>query len=604
MLPGRCLHDVVAAWANQTPDRVAVTCSGTQLTYGELLRRADDLAARLAARGVRPGVLVGLAVDRSPEAIVGLLGILRAGGGYVPMDPDYPAQRLEFLVADSGVPLVVSVTRVADRLAGCAVPVLHLDQPAGDDVRADVLPEASENDVAYVIYTSGSTGVPKGVLVEHRNVRRLFTETEPQFGCTADDVWSVFHSISFDFSVWEIWGALLYGGRLVVVPSDVARTPGLFLELLEAEGVTMLSQTPSAFRQLAAEDARRDGWDSKLRQIVFGGERLDLRVVAPWIARHGDERPMLVNMYGITETTVHVTYRRIAAADVDSVGVSPIGRPIADLRIHLLDEAGRPVPDGTPGEIYVSGAGVARGYLGRPELTAERFLPEVNGTPGPVYRSGDLAVRLPDGEYAYVGRADDQIKVRGYRVEPGEVETFLAADPRVEAAIVTARDFGDGDVRLLAYLLPASGAAGAEWTADLAARATEALPSHLRPSAYHVVSHVPLTPHGKVDRAALDSVTIDLTEPVGEPAAALAGTESGVLAICEEVLERTGLPLDVDVFDLGATSLAFIRILSHVNEQFGVSILGPELGDAATVQTIAACVDALLKDADFEAIGG
>ncbi len=603
MFSDTCLHDVVDRWARETPDRVAVTSASGHVTYGELRARADRLAAELVARGVGPDVLVGLYVDRSAEMIVGLLGILKAGGAYVPLDPDYPAQRIEFLLADSAVPVVVSVSRVAGGLDGCGVPVICLDELDGDAPDGVTLPAIARDNLAYVIYTSGSTGTPKGVLVEHRNVLRLFAKTERQFGFGTDDVWSMFHSISFDFSVWEIWGALLYGGRLVVVPGDVARSPEHFLGLIETEGVTMLSQTPSAFRHLIAADARHDGWDSRLRAIVFGGERLDVRLLAPWIARHGDDHPMLVNMYGITETTVHVTYRRVTRADLDGVGVSPIGEPIGDLYVVLLDENGALVPDGQTGEMYVGGAGVARGYLDRPELTAERFLDGVAGATGRVYRTGDRAVRLPGGDLAYLGRVDDQIKVRGFRVEPGEIETYLTADPRVSAAVVASRDYGDGDVRLVAFVLPAAAEPLVTWVGDLAASVATALPVHLRPSTYLAVSTIPLTAHGKVDRTALDSVVVDVAVAPHDDEDVLDDTQRAIRDICAEVLGRPDVPLDIDVFDLGATSLAFIRVLTHINERFDVTVTGPELGDAATVLALAACVETELRNGTLEAIG-
>jgi amino acid adenylation domain-containing protein len=344
---------------------------------------------------------------------------------------------------------------------------------------------------------------------------RLFEQTRPWFRFDEHDTWSLFHSISFDFSVWEIWGALLYGGRLVLLPETVSRSPEQLVSVLRKERVTVLNQTPSAFHQLLTalfserSDARATS-GLALRLVIFGGERLDLRMLSPWFERHGDRVPELVNMYGITETTVHCTYRPITAADVAANGAtSPIGVPLPDLRVYVLDEHGRPVPDGVPGEMCIAGAGVARGYLNRPELTAERFVSPPDGVDETrLYRSGDRGLRLPGGELVYLGRIDDQLKIRGYRIEPGEIEDCLTRLPGIARAAVAARDCGEGDVRLVAYLLPArpTAADGLE-AARLAAAAEQhartELPRHLRPSRYVVVRQFPMTLQGKVNRDAL-----------------------------------------------------------------------------------------------------
>lgn len=521
MLPGSCLHTIFRERARAAPDRIALTTPGESITYGELDARSDRLARHLTKLGVGPDVLVALCVPRGPEAIVGMLGILKAGGAYVPVDPSYPADRIRYLLSDCAAPLVVATKGTAD--------VLGADRPAtvwidGDEVVVDpdarelaVLdraPEPTGDNLAYVIYTSGSTGNPKGVTVEHRNVVRLFEQTEPWFGFDHRDTWALFHSISFDFSVWEIWGALLYGGRLVLLPQTTSRSPALLVSVLRAERVTVLNQTPSAFHQLQtvmfAETAGPGSTAGlALRVVIFGGERLEPQLLAPWIERHGDRSPALVNMYGITETTVHCTYRPITAADVAAGGRSPIGVPLPDLRIHLLDEEMNPVPDGVPGEMYVAGGGLSRGYLNRPALTAERFV-RTGGRFGEqrLYRSGDRAARTPDGELVYLGRVDDQMKIRGFRIEPGEVEECLSQVDGVARVVVTGRDFGAGDVRLVAYLLPTHQAgradrSDAEIVAAAEGRARSALPRHLRPSVYKVISEIPMTSQGKVDRNAL-----------------------------------------------------------------------------------------------------
>ncbi|MBB5953762.1 amino acid adenylation domain-containing protein [Saccharothrix tamanrassetensis] len=593
-----CLHTAFAKRAAEVPDRVAVSCGSEHVTYGELDVRATALSTRLRRCGVSRGVRVGVVVDRSADLVVAILAVLKAGGAYVPVDPDHPAKRITDVLTDSGVPLTVAVTRTADAFAEWSGPVLWADADEDGDPVVNGGPTATSRpgDPAYVIYTSGSTGTPKGVEVEHRSAVALLRESGRLFEFDDLDVWTLFHSAGFDFSVWELWGALLFGGRLVVVPADVTRRPALFLELLRRERVTVLNQTPSAFRQLIAADlAAPAPVELALRLVVFGGERLDVPVLAPWFARRGDESPRLVNMYGITEITVHGTYRRITAADLENPSVSPIGRALPGVRVEVRDEAGRPVPDGEPGELYVAGTGVARGYLDRPELTAERFV-EIDGERW--YRSGDRAA-VRDGELVYLGRIDRQLKVRGYRVEPGEVETRLLAHPAVGTAVVTAQDFGEGDVRLVAYVAPPPGRDVAEVTEALLAEAVADLPGYLRPSAFHVVADVPMTAQGKADLDALRELT-------SAPAPGAGPTDGSALlavkAIADEVLRRD-VPVDGDLFDFGATSLALTRIIAMVNDRFGCALTGGEL-DEPTITCLADVAGAMRRDGALQEVGG
>lgn len=595
MLPGRTLPEIFEARSQEAQDRVAVFSGNEQITYGDLNRRADSLAGQLAAMGAGPETLIGLCVERKIDLVVGVLGILKAGAAYVPIDPAYPAKRIEFLCADSGAGIIVAESATADRLQGCKAKIVCVDRDLNSASSLPVSQKAREENLAYVIYTSGSTGTPKGVQVEHRQVVRLFEQLQPVFGISENDIWTLFHSISFDFSVWEIWGALLYGGSVVIVPSEMTRSPHEFHVLLREKKVTILNQTPSAFRQLLAAELRlAPSSDFSLRSVILAGETLDVKMLEPWIARYGDKRPDLMNIYGITETTVHTTYKRITAEDLKHPDVSSIGIPISDLQAHLFDPNGKPVPDGTPGEIYVSGAGLARGYLNRPELTAQRFL---TGPPR-MYRTGDRAVRMSNGELAFLGRIDDQIKVRGFRIEPKEVELCLSVHDQVESAIVAPHDYGDGDIRLVAYIVPRQGLNGVaveQMLAELGQRAGRELPLHMRPSAYFLVPEIPMTANGKVDREALKKLAVPSQSPA--VSALITPTEQVVTGIWQDILEKKQIGVKDDFFDLGGTSLALIRIFARVNEQFHLALNGSILVEEPTVSRLAHCVDEQLAGA-------
>jgi amino acid adenylation domain-containing protein len=454
----QCLHETFEKQADLWPERIALKYDGAEMSYGELNRRANCVARQLIERGVGPEVMVGLLADRSFEMLVGILAILKAGGAYVPLDPAYPRERFTYMIEDCRVAMVLAARGLEHRLGECAVEILILDDMLARIERVDCSNPATAvapENLAYVIYTSGSTGRPKGVLVTHANVQRLMLSTAKWFRFDERDVWTLFHSFAFDFSVWEIWGALLYGGRLIIVPKMTTRSLEDFYNLLCDEKVTVLNQTPSAFRQLI-EVEKELGREAEiaLRYVIFGGEALDLASLEPWIDRHGDEYPALINMYGITETTVHVTFRRIELRDVKSRSGSLIGVPLPDLEVYLLDQHLNPVPTGATGEIFVGGAGLSRGYFNRPELTAQRFVANPFGREGErLYRSGDLARALSEGELEYRGRADNQLKVRGYRIEPAEIETVLGEHGAVQQVVVVPREINSRD-RLVAYVVP------------------------------------------------------------------------------------------------------------------------------------------------------
>jgi amino acid adenylation domain-containing protein len=585
--PTATIHQLVAEQAARTPDAPALVFDGAVLTYAELDARANRLANHLRRLGAGPEVRVGICLERTAETVVAMLAVLRTGAAYLPLDPAYPAERLAYMLEDSRAPVLVTQESLRALLPSGGVHVVAVDTDARAIAAEPVHAPANAADprnAAYVIYTSGSTGRPKGVQVTHANVLRLFTATEAWFGFGAADVWTLFHSCAFDFSVWEVWGALLHGGRLVVVPYLTSRSPEDFYRLLAREGVTVLNQTPSAFRQLiAAEEALGAAPELALRVVVFGGEALDPAMLRGWMRRHGEQTPRMVNMYGITETTVHVTYRLIAAQDVERGSSSPIGRAIPDLGVYVLDRRGQPSPAGVPGEMYVAGAGVARGYLGRPGLTAERFVPDpFSGTPGArLYRSGDGARWLASGELEYLGRLDQQVKIRGFRIEPGEIEAALMEHPSVREAAVVVREYAPGDRRLVGYV-----AADAELT-QAAARAflRERLPEHMVPAAFVVLDALPLTTNGKLDRRALPAPVAADAPTAGAP---LSRREGEVAEVWREVLGTGAIGPDDNFFDLGGNSLLLIRLAGLLRERLGSTVTAVELFRFPTVRTLAA----------------
>ncbi|MEA2123973.1 MAG: hypothetical protein QOI80_755, partial [Solirubrobacteraceae bacterium] len=578
-----------AAQAARTPDAAAVVHEGVMLTYRQLDERSSRQAHRLRALGVERGSLVALCLERSLDMPVATLGVLKAGGAYVPLDPDYPAERLAFVLEDTQAPVVLTHEKLRERLGPCpGAAVLCLDAAQADLATEPAsAPETGSEpgDLAYVIYTSGSTGRPKGVLVEHRHVARLFSSTAEWFGFGPADTWTMLHSYAFDFSVWEMWGALLHGGKLVIPSHWTIRSPEALARLLSTERVTVLNATPSLFTG-ALEDILAVADHLALRVVVFGGEALRPAALAPWFERFGDAGPQLINMYGITETTVHVTYRPIGAEAVGRGG-SPIGVALPDLELHVLDAAGEPAPVGVVGEIHVGGAGVARGYLNRPELTAERFVANPFGE-GRLYRSGDLARRLPDGELEFLGRGDAQVKIRGYRVELGEIESALLGHDGVREAAVVAVDVGADDTRLAAYVVPVDGADVGD---RLREHLEQTLPPHMVPSSIVPVERLALTTNGKLDRRALPAPTWETAGQAAEFAAPASDTETVIAEIWREVLGVERVGSQDSFFALGGHSLLAAKIATKVRQRFAIDLSVRALFDVPTLGEFATLVD-------------
>jgi amino acid adenylation domain-containing protein len=577
------VHELFEQQAARTPDAVAVVHDGCALTYSQLNARANQLAHHLRGLGVGPDALVAICVERSLEMVVGLLAILKAGGAYVPMDPDYPRERLAYILHDSAPALLLTQASLQGQWPPGQLPLLHVDDALALAAQPTHNPQVdglTAGHLAYVIYTSGSTGQPKGVMVEHAQVARLFATTDAMFQFGAEDVWTLFHSYAFDFSVWELWGALAYGGRLVIVPAACVRSPKDFYSLLCRERVTVLNQTPSAFRALiGAQDKQRHS----LRYVIFGGEALELHTLVPWIACNDPAQTRLINMYGITETTVHVTYRELTREDIEAGRGSLVGRGLPDLRVYLLDDCGEPVPIGVPGEIYVGGAGVARGYLNRPQLTSERFLhdPFVDNPQARMYKSGDLGRWLPNGDIEYLGRNDCQVKIRGFRIELGEIEARLAECEGVSAVNVIAREDSPGDKRLVAYYL-----AGANIKPEaLRAHLLASLPEYTVPAAYVRLDSFPLTHNGKLDRRALPApdsraYALDAYEaPAGPVEEKLARIWAGVLGL-DQISRKANF------FDIGGYSLLAVRMLTLIEAEFGHSLNLTSIFTAPSIATL------------------
>ena len=587
--PEHCIHALFEAHARTAPEAVALTFEKQHLTYGELNAQANRLAHHLRSLGVGPETLVALCLERSPTLLVALLAVLKAGGAYVPLDPDSPGERLGLILGDAQAPVVLTHSALLAKLGDTTATVVCCDRDL-----AALAPLSAENpaplatpaNASYVIYTSGSTGVPKGVPVTHHNVVRLLQATEHWFHFTAADVWTLFHSPAFDFSVWEIWGALAYGGRLVVVPYLVTRSPAQFYALVAQEKVTVLNQTPLAFLQLSrVEDDPALRQPLALRTVIIAGAALDFAALGPWFDRHGDITPRLINMYGITETTVHVTYRPITRADLDSPKGSRIGQPIPDLDLYVLDSALDPSPAGLPGELYIGGDGVARGYLRRPELTAERFIPHPWRPGTLLYKSGDLARRTADGDLEYLGRADQQVKVRGFRIELGEIEAALVRHPGVAHCAVIARPLPDGDAELLAYCV------GTAAAAELRAFLLERLPAYMVPAAFVPLDALPMNLNGKLDTQALPPPTSARPELAATFVVPASAREFTVAELWRTILLLDRVGTRDNFFDLGGNSLRLALLHHRLQQKFARTFPLVTLFQYPTVAAFAAFLD-------------
>lgn len=569
--------------AQHKPDRIGLVFGDHQYSYKTLDQLSDKVAAGLINKGVKEQSLVGLCLPRSASMLVSLLGILKAGCVYVPLDPANPDERLSFIAKDAQLEAIISGANLLERFVELPSHIqIYQYESLVDHDKSTNIRSIKPDDLAYVIYTSGSTGQPKGVKVSHRNVMRLLSITESQFEFSDQDSWLGFHSYAFDFSVWEIWGAWYYGARLVLADSETVRSVEATYRLLERENITVFNQTPSAFYnfQRYAQNQLGHSLPLSLRYIIFGGEALAPQRLKPWFdfLQPTTHKTRLVNMYGITETTVHTTMREITASDVDTDRGSPIGRPLADLQCVVMSAYGDPLPEGIPGELYVGGAGVTQGYLHRPELTAERFihLPDLQSATSDdrFYRSGDLVCQL-NNEFEYLGRIDTQVKLRGYRIELDEIANRLSAHPYVQESIVTLlkSNTGDGaEDQLRAYFIASEQYHESSVEADnnnleqlLKAFLQQSLPHYMIPAVFVKVERFPLTANGKLDTAALPEPTAFIKTSTNQ--ALSNDLEQLIAQIWRQTLGKPSSHVfnaNDNFFDVGGNSLLVTRVHSQL----------------------------------------
>ncbi|MCK4260648.1 MAG: amino acid adenylation domain-containing protein, partial [Halanaerobiales bacterium] len=569
----------------KTPDKLAVVFEDQELSYKTLNEKANQLAWRLRNKGVKADTIVGIMLNRSLELIIGIMGILKAGGAYLPIDPTYPENRIEYMVKDSEIDLLLTERGYLSNVdfAGKILDVQDESIYTGDSSNLDVINQSHH--LAYIIYTSGSTGTPKGVMIEHRNLVRLLFNDQFQFDFNEEDVWTMFHSQCFDFSVWEIFGALLYGGKLVVIPKLIAQNPDDYLEILLKEKVTVVNQTPTSFYNLSNSEMRAHTKSSekelKVRYIIFGGEALKPVMLKAWKERYPKTR--LINMYGITETTVHVTFKEIFDEDIE-IKISNVGTPIPTLKVYILDKHKHLLPCGVPGELCVTGAGVARGYLNRPELTEKKFIKnpfKINDSEERLYCSGDYAKRLPDGNIEYLGRIDRQVKIRGFRIELGEIENQLLNYNPIKEAIVVDSEDKNGSKYLCAYVVTEQEVTVGKLREFL----LKILPEYMIPSYFVQLDEIPLTANGKIDRKALPEpegnivVGTEYETPRNE-------TEEKLVEMWKDVLGIEKAGINDNFFELGGHSLKATILAAKMHKELDVEVSLSEIFKRPTIKGI------------------
>ncbi|WP_025028857.1 non-ribosomal peptide synthetase [Caldalkalibacillus mannanilyticus] len=590
----KLIHQLFEEQAEKNPDSVAIVYKDQQMTYRELNEKANRLAWTLKNKGVQAEQLVAIMVERSLDMIVGIIGILKAGGAYVPIDPAYPEERISYMLENSGAGTLLLSSHLQGKIA-YEGQIIELDNELSYHENNSNVPTCNlPSHLAYVIYTSGTTGQPKGVMVEHRNVVRLFYNEQPLFDFNQHDVWTLFHSYCFDFSVWEMYGALLFGGKLVVVPHWISRDSKEFWNLLLEEKVTVLNQTPSAFQNLTSYATGDQKSATKLRYVIFGGEALKPIILKPWKQTY----PWIqfINMYGITETTVHVTYKEITDYEIEN-NVSNIGKPIPTLSCYIMDQHSQLVPPGVIGELWVGGEGVARGYLHNATLTQAKFMESPFNPNEKLYRSGDLARWLENGEMEYYGRIDHQVKIRGFRIELGEIEAQLLKHDAVKEAAVLVRNDQSGQASLCAYLVT-----NQQLTVSaLRSYLLKQLPSHMVPAYFLLLENIPLTSNGKMDRQKLLEYPLQ-TNIETEYEAPTTPLEETLAGIWSKVLGQQKIGMNDNFFELGGDSIRAIQLISLMNNECKWNLKIQELYQHPTIKDISLFMQQKEQDGSIDTV--
>ncbi|MDA1677504.1 non-ribosomal peptide synthetase [Bacillus cereus group sp. TH152-1LC] len=588
------------------PNEIAIQYKDEQITYKELNNQSNQLARYLIKQGVKPENPVGICLERSTNLIISILAVLKAGGAYVPIDPNVPSERIKFILDDSSVQLIITNHNVKNTVLFPNKKVVNLQEN-----QALIKKESIENlelqldpsNLAYVIYTSGSTGTPKGVLVEHTNVIRLFSSTDKLFEFDHTDVWTMYHSYAFDFSVWEIWGALFFGGKLLIVPNFVCKSAESFYNLLKEEKITVLNQTPSAFQQLTnhIDDMKSEDLGLKLRYVIFGGEQLNFNILSPWYEKLGERCPEMINMYGITETTVHATFKRVTERDLKAQATtegSNIGNPLPDLSLFVLDNNLQAVPIGVTGELFIGGPGVVRGYHNRPDLNKERFINHPFGHGSKLYRSGDLARILPNNEIEYRGRIDDQVKIRGFRIELGEIQSVILKHPMIKDAAVIVRNNLHGEPQIVSYVVPKENIDGLNIQNYL----KQFLPSYMIPAFVTKVKSIPKTSNAKLDKKVLLEIPLENNTLYESKDLPKTEAQKKLSVIFKKFLGLNEIYIKQSFFDLGGHSLMATRVVSVINSTFNVRISIRDFFENDTIESLGKVICNLKEDKDKENI--
>ncbi|WP_291567208.1 non-ribosomal peptide synthetase [Clostridium sp. UBA2485] len=577
------INQIFEQQVQKTPENIALVFEDQQLNYRQLNDRANQLARILRSKGICPDTIVAVMVERSIELIVGMLAVLKAGGAYLPIDPEYPDDRIHYTLQDSGAKILLTQKNLLDTVQFEGISICVEDESIYSGEAADLENICTPSSLAYVIYTSGTTGKPKGVMIEHVNVVRLIYNDSLQFDFSEQDIWTMFHSACFDFSVWEMYGALLYGGKLVVIPKKIARSTGMYLELLKKHKVTVLNQTPSAFYNLINEEMKANDRELMLRYVIFGGEALKPLMLKQWKEKYTNTK--LINMYGITETTVHVTFHEVTDKDME-LNTSNIGKPIPTTTVYIMDKNSRLLPVGVAGEMFVGGDGVGRGYLNRSALTAERFVENPYKPGERLYRSGDLARFLPDGNMEYLGRADNQVKIRGFRIELGEIESQLLKHVSIKEAVVVMRERSSNDRYLCAYIVSKEQL----FVTQLKQYLSKFLPDYMIPSYFVEINKLPLTSNGKVDIRALPDAIGNIQVGV-EYVPPKSDIEKKLVEIWQKVLGVERVGIDESFFDLGGNSLLILQMHTEIEKCFPGKVTVANIFAYPTISKLAEYID-------------